>query len=99
MIQQRAAGAIMGAIMGAVTGGALGFGCHWYYDFDEIRQDCGEWTDLATRFADDYETAVLHAVNGGAQNLSRAMLTGTLVGTQVGLGAYPPAAKAQARSM
>ncbi|TAH45011.1 MAG: ADP-ribosylglycohydrolase family protein [Betaproteobacteria bacterium] len=44
---------------------------------------------LAARFADDFESAVLHAVNGGGQNLARAMLTGALVGAQVGLGGIP----------
>ena len=44
---------------------------------------------LATRFSDDYEQAVLHALNGGGQNLSRASLTGALVGAQVGLGGIP----------
>ena len=44
---------------------------------------------LATRFADDFESAVLHAINGGGQNMSRAMLTGALVGAQVGLAGIP----------
>ena len=44
---------------------------------------------LAARFADDFESAVLHAVNGGGQNLARAMLTGALVGAQVGLAGIP----------
>jgi ADP-ribosylglycohydrolase len=44
---------------------------------------------LATRFADDFESAVLHAINGGGQNMSRAMLTGALVGAQVGLSGIP----------
>jgi ADP-ribosylglycohydrolase len=44
---------------------------------------------LAARFADDFESAVLHAINGGGQNMSRAMLTGALVGAQVGLGGIP----------
>jgi len=44
---------------------------------------------LATRFADDFESAVLHAINGGGQNQARAMLTGALVGAQVGLGGIP----------
>ncbi len=45
---------------------------------------------LAARFADDFESAVLHAINGGGQNMSRAMLTGALVGAQVGLSGIPP---------
>lgn len=44
---------------------------------------------LATRFADDFESAVLAAINGGGQNMSRAMLTGALVGAQVGLAGIP----------
>ena len=44
---------------------------------------------LAARFRDDFESAVLHAVNGGGQNQSRAILTGALVGAQVGLSRIP----------
>ncbi len=44
---------------------------------------------LASRFPDDFESAVLHAINGGGQNMSRAMLTGALVGAQVGLSGIP----------
>ncbi len=44
---------------------------------------------LAARFADDFEAAVLHAVNGGGQNQARAILTGALAGAQVGLDAIP----------
>ncbi len=44
---------------------------------------------LAARFAQDFESAVLHAVNGGGQNQARAILTGALVGAQVGLGGIP----------
>lgn len=44
---------------------------------------------LASRFHDDFESAVLHAINGGGQNMSRAMLTGALVGAQVGLSGIP----------
>ena len=32
---------------------------------------------------------MLHAVNGGGQNLARAMMTGALVGAQVGLRGIP----------
>lgn len=45
---------------------------------------------LAARFHDDFESAVLHAINGGGQNMARAMLTGALVGAQVGLAGIPP---------
>ena len=44
---------------------------------------------LAARFRDDFESAVLHALNGGGQNMSRACLTGALVGAQVGLSGIP----------
>lgn len=44
---------------------------------------------LASRFSEDFESAVLHAINGGGQNMSRAMLTGALVGAQVGLSGIP----------
>lgn len=44
---------------------------------------------LAARFRNDFESAVLHAVNGGGQNQARAILTGTLVGAQVGLSGIP----------
>jgi ADP-ribosylglycohydrolase len=45
---------------------------------------------LAARFPSDFESAVLHAINGGGQNMSRACLTGALVGAQAGLSAIPP---------
>lgn len=44
---------------------------------------------LAARFPDDFESAVLHALNGGGQNLARAMLTGALSGAMVGLSGIP----------
>ena len=44
---------------------------------------------LAARFQEDFEQTVLHAVNGGGQNMSRAMLTGALVGAQVDLSGIP----------
>lgn len=44
---------------------------------------------LAARFSDDFTAAVLHAINGGGQNMARAMLTGALVGAQVGLSGIP----------
>jgi ADP-ribosylglycohydrolase len=44
---------------------------------------------LAARFTDDFESAVLHAINGGGQNMSRACLAGALVGAQVGLSRIP----------
>jgi ADP-ribosylglycohydrolase len=44
---------------------------------------------LAARFCDDFEAAVLHAVNGGGQNQARAILTGALVGAQTGLSSIP----------
>jgi len=44
---------------------------------------------LAARFHDDFESAVLHAVNGGGQNQARTILTGALVGAQTGLSKIP----------
>lgn len=44
---------------------------------------------LAARYRDDFEAAVLHALNGGGQNLARALLTGALVGAQTGLSGIP----------
>lgn len=44
---------------------------------------------LAARFRDDFESALLHAVNGGGQNQARAILAGALVGAQVGLSGIP----------
>ncbi len=44
---------------------------------------------LAARFHDDFESAVLHAVNGGGQNQARAILTGALVGAQTGRSGIP----------
>jgi ADP-ribosylglycohydrolase len=44
---------------------------------------------LAARFHDDFESALLHAINGGGQNQARAILTCALVGAQVGLSGIP----------
>jgi ADP-ribosylglycohydrolase len=44
---------------------------------------------LAAKYREDFESAVLHALNGGGQNMSRACLTGALVGAQVGLSGIP----------
>ncbi len=44
---------------------------------------------LAARFHDDFESAVLHAVNGGGQNQARAILAGALAGAQTGLSGIP----------
>ncbi|HID69029.1 MAG TPA: ADP-ribosylglycohydrolase family protein [Desulfobacterales bacterium] len=44
---------------------------------------------LAARFHDDFEAAVLHAVNGGGQNQARAILTGALAGAQTGFSGIP----------
>ncbi|WP_150430335.1 ADP-ribosylglycohydrolase family protein [Dechloromonas sp. CZR5] len=44
---------------------------------------------LTARFQDDFESAVLHALNGGGQNQARAMLTGALSGAMVGLSGIP----------
>ncbi|MGD9212214.1 MAG: ADP-ribosylglycohydrolase family protein [Desulfobacteraceae bacterium] len=44
---------------------------------------------LSARFHNDFESAVLHAVNGGGQNQVRAILTGALTGAQTGLAGIP----------
>lgn len=44
---------------------------------------------LAARYPNDFESAVLHAINGGGQNMARAMLTGALVGAQIGINGIP----------
>jgi len=44
---------------------------------------------LSARFPNDFEHAVLNAINGGGQNQARAILTGALVGAQVGLAGIP----------
>ena len=44
---------------------------------------------LASRFAGDFEQGVLHALNGGGQNQARSILTGALIGAQVGLSGIP----------
>jgi ADP-ribosylglycohydrolase len=44
---------------------------------------------LAARFHNDFESAILHSLNGGGQNQARSILTGALVGAQVGLKNIP----------
>ena len=44
---------------------------------------------LAARFHDDFEQAVLYSLNGGGQNQARCIITGALVGAQVGLSGIP----------
>ncbi len=44
---------------------------------------------LAARFQGDFESAVLHAVNGGGQNQARAILAGALSGAIGGIDAIP----------
>ncbi len=44
---------------------------------------------LGARFSNDFESAVLHAINGGGQNQARAILAGTLTGAQVGYNNIP----------
>lgn len=44
---------------------------------------------LAARFHNDFESAVLHAVNGGGQNQARAIMTGALVGAQTCFSGIP----------
>ncbi|MCP5245121.1 MAG: ADP-ribosylglycohydrolase family protein [Burkholderiales bacterium] len=44
---------------------------------------------LSARFHNDFESAILHAINGGGQNQARAILTGALTGAQIGLSGIP----------
>lgn len=44
---------------------------------------------LSVLFKDDFESAILNAVNGGGQNQARAILVGALTGAQVGLKRIP----------
>lgn len=44
---------------------------------------------LSSRFANDFETAVLTAINGGGNNMARASMTGALSGAMVGLKGIP----------
>ena len=44
---------------------------------------------LAARFKDNFEAGVLNALNGGGQNQVRTMLTGALIGAQVGFSRIP----------
>jgi ADP-ribosylglycohydrolase len=44
---------------------------------------------LVARYENDFETAVLSAINGGGHNLARAGLTGALSGAIVGLSGIP----------
>jgi ADP-ribosylglycohydrolase len=44
---------------------------------------------LVARYEDDFEMAVLSAINGGGHNLARASLTGALSGAIVGLSGIP----------
>ncbi|MBW1915633.1 MAG: ADP-ribosylglycohydrolase family protein, partial [Deltaproteobacteria bacterium] len=33
----------MGSIMGVLIGDALGLGCHWYYNLENLKKDFGPW--------------------------------------------------------
>ena len=44
---------------------------------------------LASRFQNDFESAILHSLNGGGQNQARSILTGALAGAQVGINNIP----------
>lgn len=44
---------------------------------------------LSSRFNNDFETAVLTAINGGGNNMARACMTGALSGAQVGIQGIP----------
>jgi len=36
---------IVGSVMGCFVGDALGLGCHWYYDFNDLWKEHGTWVD------------------------------------------------------
>lgn len=59
-----------------------GMPCSVYHQFPAVYY-------LSAHFAGDFESAVLNAVNSGAQNLARTMLTGALVGAMVGIEGIP----------
>ena len=59
-----------------------GLPCAVYHQFPAVYY-------LAARFQEGFEAAVLSAVNGGGQNMSRAMLTGALCGAIGGIDAIP----------
>jgi ADP-ribosyl-[dinitrogen reductase] hydrolase len=44
---------------------------------------------LSYRYPDDFEMAVLSAINSGGNNMARATLTGGIVGAMVGIGGIP----------
>ena len=44
---------------------------------------------FCARFENDFEKAVLSAINGGGNNMARASLTGALAGAQAGIGGIP----------
>ena len=54
MIKDRAAGAIIGALIGD----ALGLGCHWYYNLNDLHRDFGHWVS-------DYTTPKTERYHGG----------------------------------
>lgn len=59
-----------------------GLPCAVYHQFPAVYY-------LAARFQEGFEAAVLSAVNGGGQNLARALLTGALCGAIGGIDAIP----------
>lgn len=44
---------------------------------------------LSIRFKNDFESAILHSLNGGGQNQARSILVGALVGASVGIDNIP----------
>ncbi|MDN5849704.1 MAG: ADP-ribosylglycohydrolase family protein [Nitrococcus sp.] len=61
---------------------ACGMPCSVYHHFPAVYY-------LSARFAEDFEAAVLNAVNDGGQNQGWAMLTCALVGAMVRIGGIP----------
>lgn len=44
---------------------------------------------MASKYSDDFETAVLTTINGGGNNMARACMTGALCGAMVGIQGIP----------
>jgi ADP-ribosylglycohydrolase len=79
----------VGALMGAFIGDALGLGCHWYYDLEELRREFGPWIS-------DYTTPKPGRYHAGmkAGQLSQAgLITKMLLESSVALRHLSPVAR------
>ena len=85
----------MGAIMGTLIGDALGLGCHWYYDLDQLKADFGEWvsgyndskTDRKDRFAEIAKFRYEEGLRAGDVSQT-GQVTILLMESVAGQGAY-----------